>query len=1850
MQKIGNESTAPASGADRESGNGWLKGHWCALSLGIIVIVAFLLRFVFAYGVSADGGYALSGGSSAQYHLHVIESILNGSWALTDSAVNYPVGGSLYIPPLMDFLGAGVASIFQGSMGTTAAASLSLAVLNPLFGALACIPVYLIGKEMFDKTIGVLAALVFAFLALPISTSVFSSGNEYALAAFLLAFMAYFAVKMVKAADAEDSSKKGILINGALTGIFLALAALTWNGFRVAVVLLAVAMILQVVSSRVRGKDFKGITAGYAIAILVGTLIPAAYYVPAGLMDSVYSGSLIIAIVSVVFAYVFLGLREKPWIVTIPALVVAFIVICVALAFLAPQIFNDFIFGNSVYSSSIMEQLASNRVSLSNVAAYYGWLTMWMPLALGLYEAYVYLRHDRSCTQLFMVIWMLVMFFAAWSNYATAAVIGSVFAVATAAAIVKAFKAFDVKGWYADMKVAGFPGCFRKMIKPAPFVTVLMVAFLVIVPNFSFAVDAGQPTNTEGDHFYTGNTSFTIKTGDSYPVGDIWESYSDTPKDGALVTWIDYAYDAVSQGGFTSVTDSIGGGASAAAQMYLAEGSSGAVSAMMLRIMMSNTSLDYSKCFNDSAVYQDVKAYINDPAKAIAEINANPETYGEVRSDITDENAVYLVGINKILTSMSPVDIMDTYDRVCDVSNEKIGYILFDGSMLPLQYGDSSNFSTIAYFADYSVDGYGAASEFFSYNTYYGTTQYTSAIYDTLVWKALIGPSASEAGYSSSYSYLTALAVSDGKEGSAMATPGYGLAGFKVTSWKVMYNEDDKATVSSDGWKYMDGYEAIEKQKTDGGVINYLYGIVMLEYTGASSGSNVLSGQVASASGEKITGANVCVYQYDAVYGKQTLYSEARTNSNGQYSVQIPSGDYRVDVKIGDLVLNSFTNGGSADVTVQTSTVNGEVRVNDTIYAGESMALVLKSDATKVEVDVVDGEVKIDNILPGTYSYALYDDAGSSMGTGNVTIYPGNSEGFIITPTTYTITATVNDIYGNAIDGTAYSNAPIVFVTNTETGETFSKEVGEDGKAVISVIPGKYTSSLGNGLVTISSTTSNATSGNRTVTLTAYESTTVSVSGAGDIALTISAGEFSTTSNVINGSLTFDAPVGIATDDVCYSVYGVNGSSVVYGVYTGGNSISLQSATGVKYTGQLKDGDSNISGTVTLYNSNGFQISASTDKDGKFTILAPSGEYTVYAHNGNNKVYFGTVNASNAELGDVKVVDGRKVTATLKYDTATSSGNKNLPYVLGFLKFNYESKDYTLVSMTNTSGSVTFYMPDNVEANVYYNDVNGTLDNGAFSCTKLTENISSGTSNSSKTTTIHYIEEGKTQDNVVKEQSVTSNYTMTLVYYEDDDDKKIEVVAGVAQNLRPGQYEVDIDGATGYYFSGTIYLYPGQTQFTGLDEVVEVTTVKIVKDEADSVKIESDGEYYSFTGGYYFEKGHSYSLTSTKKVDGKEKICYGYVDIDSSNTSYVIDMTASADKMQVTGYVGVAYDGTITISYNGIIKEFDIDAGAYTLVLPSDVGTIEAYAEVSTTIDSKKVVYSATEEFSGMTDGSIRNIPVISSEPQVEDPTFTVTIDSVNFSNGIASVGFTIMNYGNDATTYLVSSGNAWSLDTSVSVTVAAGSTGKGTATGYYDEKNVAPGHDGVTLIVKDINGKATVTEEITGSASSGSVTVLTSGEKGASADKVSASQYMYALTLVNDEANAKSVSISLTVPAGWYATIMDSDGTRVMAVGSSVFVPGLSTTTYYVALMQEVVETNSTAQVPAIKVTVGSESLDLNPTGVEVSTEGSDVSGGDAIKERSGIPGGIWFLVAVMILMIIAILWLASKRGVFGR
>ena len=1840
MLKLGKES---ASASEKEvsretSGNGWLKDHWCALSVCAIVIIALLLRTVFAYGISADSDFALSGGSGAQYHLHVIESILNGTYAIgVDSAVNYPVGGLNVNPPLLDFIAAGIASF------TTPSAALG--GLNPVIGALTCIPVYLVGKEMFNnKTIGVVSALIFAFLPLPIATSVFSNGNEYALAAFFVAFMSLFMFRAAKALDDEDG-RKTVIINSVIAGVFMGLAALTWNGFGVLIAVAAAAMVVHIAVRRFAEKDMVLPYMAYAIMMVVGLVMAAIYYIPAGLWDAVFSGPCLLVVLACAFGAAFLALKKVSWVYSIPALVIALIVVLAVLYFAAGDLFDDLIGGNSVFTA-LMDAAVTTHVSMSNVSSYYGWLTMWLPICLAIYETYKFIRRDRSSARLFVTVWLYMMFFAVWASYGSAAVIGCVFGVGSGAAIVKLIQYANLGEWYSNMKSAGFPKLFRKMISPIPFATVIIVAFLVIVPNFVFALDAGVPTNDSDNVLYNGNTQYTIKTGDSYPVEDVWSSFAVDEKSGALISRTDYAYDAANYGGFNSVADSIGSGSPAIAHTLLADGSSGAIASMILRIMMSHDISDFESDFSNSTVFDTIYNYSKDKSALYDELRNNSEYYGKLKSEVTEENAMYFACTKCMTENMSTVELASTYDKVCETAGQKISYILLDPSMIPTQYGSGDQFSTTAYYADYAIDSYGAATQFFSYNTYYGYTIYTDKMYDTFLWKAFVGPSASQAGASSSYMYLYELSTSDG---TYVSSP-VGMAGFTLDKWIVRYTSD-KTPDNDSKWDYIEYSDALAKQKSEGGTINYLASYMVYEYTGIA-GSTSITGRVVSENGSSLDGLTAELYTYNSNVGKDILVS-SDVVKDGKYSLAVPADtdSYTVLLKSGNVELAAFKDSIPAVYTMPTVDVSGQILAGDNAIAGNPLRLVLQNsniDAAKYIVDTTDGSFTVSDMIGGQYTATVYDKSAAAVGTSTFTVAGDDDNkvtGLSVAVTTKTITATVKDTRGVAIDGGR------VVATNASNGIQYSAAI-EDGTAVVYVPAGTYTLQLTDGYVSEVSATYTISSSNRTATITAYPADEAAI--VSEVPLTFSAGNFSTVS--YDGKVAL--PKSAGTDKLLYTVYGMNGGKVVFGTYDG--TLTTGEYTAYKVSGTLKNDGTATSGTLYFVNSEKQTVKVIADSEGAFSVYLPGGTYTVFANDGSSMVAITSVTvSSDTEMGDISLFDGRRVTAYIRYASGTSSGNLGLGYVTAKAEFTYKDVKYVMYGMTNTSGQWQVYIPDDVDCTITFNE--GTLENDMFAGTNTTTSVAAGTANTTVYVTFSQYKEASTPVNYVKQVAIIPDYSMTLTPYSSGDD--VTVTAGASSNINPGQYTVKLTEA-GKYTDSTVYVYPGQAEFVGL-EVIDAQAVTITKGDSDIITIETDdadASYFNNGDTYYFKDGYKYYISSAAGAASTSDVRYALVDLVSGTAPSTLNMTANVAPMTVTGYIGVPANGHVTVTSGDVGIYADVTSGQFTVRMPYTMTSATFAAEAKYTSGDTEYNYSASRNVTGLVDGSVVNIPVtgVGTEVVDEDAKFTASIDSASFSNGEGTVVVTIDNKSSKTATYVLSAGTAWSLTKAVSTTIAAESSKTVTVTGLYDDQIYAVGSKGMDVIVTNISDASSKTLKITqnSAASTGSkgVTILTSGERSGehegSLDKVSAVEYMYAVTMINNDNYAKEVTFTLPSASGWSVLVTDKDGHTIRESGESFTLYGLETTVFYVKYMPYGDATGTT--VPSSTVTVNcdgtSKTLNMTPSTVDVTLKSMDASGDNIVNERSGVPIGIWFMLAVGILLLIAVFWLGSKRGVFSR
>jgi cobalamin biosynthesis Mg chelatase CobN len=177
---------------------------------------------------------------------------------------------------------------------------------------------------------------------------------------------------------------------------------------------------------------------------------------------------------------------------------------------------------------------------------------------------------------------------------------------------------------------------------------------------------------------------------------------------------------------------------------------------------------------------------------------------------------------------------------------------------------------------------------------------------------------------------------------------------------------------------------------------------------------------------------------------------------------------------------------------------------------------------------------------------------------------------------------------------------------------------------------------------------------------------------------------------------------------------------------------------------------------------------------------------------------------------------------------------------------------------------------------------------------------------------------------------------------------------------------------------------------------------------------------------------------------------------------------------------------------------------------------------------------------------------------------------------------------------------------------------------------------------------------------------------EGASADAVNGFEYMYALTITNNDNYLKTVSItaSITGASGnWSMVYSDKDGGSIMPVaGANTFnVNGFGSTVIYVKVMST---DASDTSVPKINVTVtmltpgqslkstsatsfGGTTVTFNGLEAQqakMEMQDTSASGNNIFSEQSGVPILTLALIVLCIMLLITMVWFGMKKGVFVR
>ncbi len=1839
---------APVIGLDNEGS--WIKKHWLSVTLLLLVVLTVFVRTIFSYGLSAGSDFALSGAGAAE-HKHTIESILMGTFGLSDPSLNYPYGGTLIQPPLVDMILAGFAwivTLFGVSISTASAGVLAFS--GPIAAAITVVLVYILGKEMFDRTIGLISALLFATLPLLVVTSVFSNGSGMGVVLMFFVIAMIFVVRAMKTIEKSERGIKIAFTKDVLrytipAGIMFAAIALSWKGFSMIIILLVFMMAASVVLLRLKNRDFSTSLGAYVTMILIAILVPLPYYVAAGLFTLVFTGPLLLSIISIVGALIFYVVRKKPIFQSFLIPIIVSVVIFAALYLVSPGSFNDVVLGNQIYETSLIASLlASSSISVSYMATFYGWATVWMPFVMITYMLYKFSKNNYPLSKLMTLFWIGGLFILSWLSRDNAVMAGAMYAIVASAVLVKLYRYIQMTAYFQSIRGGGWKASLKKFLKPEPFISLIAVLFLVIAPNAMLLADASTSSNRDNQVSagYLGGIGYTVDTDDYNNMNMIWDEYYGQDKVGALVTWFENSSTAVDRGKFTSVTSDSGQGASSASNIMLAEGSAGALAAMALRMIIGEGVEKYQNNINiDAAVLAGVAEIINDPAGSKDKILKNPDIYPGVSADISDENAIYLVAIKYITDELTETEIYDFYNGIREESEGAIAYVALDASMIPLVHGDGSIFSAIAYLNDYELDSNGAATKYFSYG--YSGVSYKETIFSSFLWKSLFGIN-KESGITTN---LADLVFSDG---TVKAQPGLGLTGFTVDYWYVKYNPDNDATIDDDGWVFMDGYEAIAKQKTDGGLINYFSSLVMMKVTD----SDAIESQegVITYGTDPMEGAKITVFEKDS-NGTFVQRSTSFTDEDGNYSVKIPTtgADYEIRVytatnkAVGGTYIGVITH-PDVDYSIPVSMVSGTV---EGYTNGVTLTAVGTYSGAKADtVTSIHGHYEFSG-LPSD-QYTITASLGTyTIGTQTVTIYPGANSGVDFGLSELIVT--VKDVYGAPV-----SSAETVVIESKLTGVTY-EQITADGIATFFVMPiidkvansGEYIVYVKDTISTSASVKVNSAAVTETK-VTIYD--TMHIAGlTGDVS--VMAPGYSSSGTNVN----VDIPeIGDSTFTL---IYDGKVQTVTNGVPSG---IELPL---VEFTATLKSkSDKLIAGTVTFFgivgeSTEGLTMTYMTGDDGIIDAMLPEGDYVAYAVGNDGSCSISDVTVEASGTTDLTTDDGRKLTVTLTFSSGVD-GSKGLAFRQVQVDVEVEAGvTKTIFGMTDSKGKAIMTIPDNKVA---------TVSIAAESAGEVTWNAVVN-----KEVTLGATDVSMSPlTTVVAKPMITGTGTSNTWLLKSLTSTPIEL--SVPKEVAPGTYFCVEENDPGVYTYSKVDIYAGQTNMLVQPDtkVEELSLVNVETPDGATVTVEADpvnedAVYYKINllsnDNYLLESSNSYLFKAVKDDQISYIKYYGMV---LDHTDFELK-----DKVTLKGYVGVDGDGTAWMTIGTISLFTEVKDGMYEVDVPAVDDRVNIDVKVKATPSGAvgKCDYVGTT-YVDITEASkgtvITKSMQVTGYGTLSSVTDKLTVDVTNVSStGSGTFTFDIEVYpAIDATvtkTYAVKAVGPWQLDKAYTVTVVGATSESITVNGTFDPIVIGDGNREMKVSLVDLSGTTKATGEITPGYvdpdTINTVNMIVAGESGASPDAVTDHEYLYAVTIRNDANYMMEAVFDVTI-VGTYTgtyTVTDENG-RIMDPDGSFPVAGKADTTLYVKLMkidgEDIPKITVSAVITATDGTPeisGPTSYELESKAIELDSSLS-IDGNNVYDEGSSPQTAFWVLLLMSVVMIVLVFWLGSKRGVFTR
>ncbi|MFW3146970.1 MAG: STT3 domain-containing protein [Thermoplasmatota archaeon] len=529
--------------------------------LGIFVF-AFLLREYFYYQISFDTWPPNIVGNDPSYHKRVIDFVQSDHHHITiDPLLNYPISGGNPRPPIFDWSIAVMGIILSPLFGFNVENSTWFVFqFAPTFwGALTVFPMYMLGKEVFGKKAGIMAALFLALTASHIERSTLGFTDHDSFVVFFVVLTMYFlsrsfSVQSDKNYISDWKRPDSVLLGlrsfimenklalgfAFLTGLSISTIALTWQGYAYMMAILLIYYLVQLLLHRFRNEDPLGTF--LVIFITMGTVIVLSFPYYFVMSVAVWSQGFYIFLAVVVLGAFIVPTRDIPWLLVIPTLALflgsSYFILQVGFPDTANLLFTGGgYFGTNKLYSTIAEAQAPD---VSRVVTTYGPATFFLGL-IGVVMAVIKIPKQMKKDYIVIVIWTIVAIYMALSAIRFNFNATPAFALLAGWVVVKIVEKFKAEGlsivysiiavlilvlglvivaeeWegffvrnYILLTVFPVVGLslayfaymkYRKKrdyFKFRKIMTALGVGFVVMLPNVFYAVDAAIPIESKGD-------------------------------------------------------------------------------------------------------------------------------------------------------------------------------------------------------------------------------------------------------------------------------------------------------------------------------------------------------------------------------------------------------------------------------------------------------------------------------------------------------------------------------------------------------------------------------------------------------------------------------------------------------------------------------------------------------------------------------------------------------------------------------------------------------------------------------------------------------------------------------------------------------------------------------------------------------------------------------------------------------------------------------------------------------------------------------------------------------------------------------------------------------------------------------------------------------------------------------------------------------------------------------------------------------------------------------------------------------------------------------------------------------